>query len=73
MKRNAFLEQYKRESLGDDTVEEFESARGVLQNLVDEYIACESPDYLDRDDQIENVREPTSASVFDVSSRLEYS
>ncbi|KAJ3342080.1 gamma-tubulin [Kappamyces sp. JEL0680] len=46
-KRNAFLEQYKRETNAGDAMEEFDSSREVVQNLINEYVACESPSYLD--------------------------
>ena len=45
-KRNAFLEQYKRESIGGDAMEEMDSSRETVQSLISEYTACESPDYL---------------------------
>ena len=45
-KRNAFLEQYKKEALGSDALEEFDSSREVVQNLIAEYQACETPDYV---------------------------
>lgn len=44
-KRNAFLEQYKREAIFSDGLEEFDDSRVILQELVDDYQACESPDY----------------------------
>ena len=46
LKRSAFLEQYKRETSAGDALEEFNSSREVVQNLISEYTACESPDYL---------------------------
>ncbi|KAJ3413942.1 gamma-tubulin [Chytridiales sp. JEL 0842] len=45
-KRNAFLEQYKRETLFAEGLEEFDSSREVVQELIGEYEACESPDYV---------------------------
>jgi tubulin gamma len=45
-KRNAFVEQYKKESIGNDALEEFDSARDVVQDLIGEYLACETPDYV---------------------------
>ncbi|KAI8855306.1 Tubulin/FtsZ, GTPase domain-containing protein [Chytridium lagenaria] len=45
-KRNAFLDQYKREAMFADSLEEFDSSREVVQELIHEYEACESPDYL---------------------------
>ncbi|TPX35140.1 hypothetical protein SmJEL517_g02387 [Synchytrium microbalum] len=48
-KRNAFLEQYRREPLFADGLEEFDSSREVVQELINEYEACESPDYVNWD------------------------
>ncbi len=45
-KRNAFLEQYKRQAMFMDGLEEFDSSREVVQELIGEYEACESPDYV---------------------------
>ncbi|KAI8901689.1 Tubulin/FtsZ, GTPase domain-containing protein [Globomyces pollinis-pini] len=76
-KRNAFVEQYKREMAIGDVEEELDASRLVVQNLISEYMACESPDYLnwngtdgtDGDDG--DRRMPTSLSHFDVSTRLD--
>lgn len=46
-KRNAFLDNYRREPIFRDNLDEFDSARETVQNLVDEYRACERPDYVD--------------------------
>lgn len=45
-KRNAFVEQYKREAMGSDAMEEFDSSREVVAGLIDEYHAAETPEYL---------------------------
>ncbi|KAL1925620.1 uncharacterized protein VTP21DRAFT_503 [Calcarisporiella thermophila] len=45
-RRNAFLEQYRKESLFADGLEEFDESRQVVQELINEYQACESPDYV---------------------------
>lgn len=45
--RNAFLDNYRREPMFADSLDEFDHARETVQNLVDEYIACERPDYVD--------------------------
>ena len=45
-KRNAFLEQYRREPIFQDGLEEFDSAREVVSELIDEYQAAERPDYV---------------------------
>jgi len=46
-KRNAFLDNYRKEPMFVDNLDEFDSAREVVQSLVDEYRACERPDYVD--------------------------
>lgn len=43
--RNAFLDNYRREPMFADNLDEFDHARETVQNLVDEYRACERPDY----------------------------
>ena len=45
-KRNAFLEQYRREPVFADGLEEFDSAREVVSDLIEEYRAAERPDYV---------------------------
>jgi tubulin gamma len=44
-KRNAFLDNYRREPMFAESLDEFDSSREVVQDLVDEYRACERPDY----------------------------
>ena len=48
-KRNAFLDNYRREPMFRDNLDEFDSARETVQCLVDEYRACERKDYVDYD------------------------
>ena len=45
-KRNAFLDPYRREPMFADSLDEFDHARETVQNLVDEYRACERADYV---------------------------
>ncbi|KAI1315625.1 gamma-tubulin [Mortierella claussenii] len=45
-KRNAFLEPYREGSLFQDGLEEFDDSREVVQDLINEYEACENPDYV---------------------------
>jgi len=45
-KRNAFLEQYKQQPMFADGFEEFDNAREIVKSLEDEYLASESPDYV---------------------------
>ena len=44
--RNAFLDNYRREAVFQDSLDEFDHSREVVQQLVDEYRACERPDYV---------------------------
>lgn len=48
-RRNAFLDNYRREPMFMDNLDEFDSARETVQCLVDEYRACERKDYVDYD------------------------
>ena len=48
-KRNAFLEQYKRETPFADGLGEFDDAKGVVMDLVAEYEEAEEVDYLSRE------------------------
>ncbi|KIW03506.1 tubulin gamma chain [Verruconis gallopava] len=48
-KRNAFLEQYKRERCFEDGLGEFDEARAVVMECVEEYESAEREDYLTRD------------------------
>lgn len=48
-KRNAFLEQYKRETPFADGLGEFDEAREVVQDLIREYEEAEEPDYLSKE------------------------
>jgi tubulin gamma len=45
-RRNAFVEQYRREPLFEDGMEEFDHSREVVQSLIDEYKAAERADYV---------------------------
>jgi len=44
--RNAFIDQYKKEAIFKDGLEEFDDSRAVVSALVNEYKASEKPDYL---------------------------
>ncbi|KAG8956632.1 gamma-tubulin [Tulasnella sp. 424] len=52
-KRNAFLEQYKREKPFAGGFEEFDDSRAVVEELMREYMACESSDYISYADTAE--------------------
>ncbi|OZJ06714.1 Tubulin gamma chain [Bifiguratus adelaidae] len=45
-RRNAFLEQYRKEAMFADGLDEFDESRQVVEELINEYEACESPDYV---------------------------
>ncbi|XP_071698774.1 tubulin gamma-1 chain-like [Rutidosis leptorrhynchoides] len=46
-KRQAFLDKYRSFSLFDgNDLSEFDESRDIIESLVDEYKACESPDYI---------------------------
>lgn len=45
-KRGAFLEPFKREAMFSGSLDEFDSSRAVVQELIDEYRAAERPDYI---------------------------
>jgi tubulin gamma len=45
-KRNAFVENYRKEPMFQDSLDEFDSSREVVQGLIDEYKAAERPDYI---------------------------
>jgi len=45
-KKNAFLDQYKKERMFENGLEEFDDARATCEELIKEYKACESPDYI---------------------------
>jgi len=46
-RRNAFIENYRREPMFADNLDEFDDARDVVTSLRDEYVAAESEDYVD--------------------------
>ncbi|EEB06176.1 gamma-tubulin [Schizosaccharomyces japonicus yFS275] len=45
-KRNAFLDQYRKESIFENSLDEFDNSREVVADLIREYEACEQPEYL---------------------------
>ncbi|EJT46343.1 tubulin gamma chain (Gamma tubulin) [Trichosporon asahii var. asahii CBS 2479] len=45
-KRNAFLDQYRKTEMFADNLDEFDDSRQVVQELTDEYKACESEGYI---------------------------
>ncbi|GFY68614.1 tubulin gamma-1 chain [Trichonephila inaurata madagascariensis] len=45
-KREAFLEQFRKEDMFKDNLDELDNSRETVQQLVDEYVAATSKDYL---------------------------
>ncbi|CAH2063209.1 unnamed protein product [Thlaspi arvense] len=45
-KKQAFLDNYKKFPMFADDLSEFDESRDIIESLVDEYKACESPDYI---------------------------
>jgi len=45
-RRNAFMEQYKKEKVFENSLAEFDDARATAEELLKEYKACESADYI---------------------------
>ncbi|CAB9524929.1 Tubulin gamma-3 chain (Fragment) [Seminavis robusta] len=45
--RNAFLDNYRREPMFQDSLDEFDHARETVVDLMEEYRACERPDYVE--------------------------
>jgi len=54
-KREAFLEQYKKESMFQENLDELDDSRQVVQQLVDEYHAATRSDYITWGTQPQNV------------------
>lgn len=48
-KRNAFMEGYKKTAPFAENLNEFDEAREVVQELIQEYEAAEDADYLNPD------------------------
>lgn len=45
-KREAFLEQFRKEDMFKDNFDELDNSREIVQQLVDEYHAATRPDYI---------------------------
>jgi tubulin gamma len=46
-KRNAFLDNYKKEAIFRDNLDEFDDSKEIVEQLIEEYKAAEKPDYID--------------------------
>ncbi len=45
-KREAFIEQFRKEDMFADNLDEMDDSREVVESLVEEYTAATKPDYL---------------------------
>ncbi|CAE6423080.1 unnamed protein product [Rhizoctonia solani] len=45
-RRNAFMDQYRKERMFEHGLEEFDDSRATVEETMNEYKACESPDYI---------------------------
>lgn len=45
-KREAFLEQFRKEDMFKENFDELDNSREVVQQLIDEYSAATRPDYI---------------------------
>ena len=43
---NAYIEQFRKEDMFSDNLDEMDDSREVVQNLVNEYVAATKPEYL---------------------------
>lgn len=48
-KREAFLDQFRKEDMFKENLDELDSSREVVQDLVDEYIAATQENYATRE------------------------
>ena len=46
-KRNAFIENYKKEKIFEETLQEFDNSQEIVEGLIDEYQAAERTDYME--------------------------
>ena len=46
MRRRAFLDNYEKHTMFAEDLSEFDDSREVVEQLAEEYKACESPDYI---------------------------
>eukprot|EP00245_Coleochaete_scutata_P011319 TRINITY_DN4177_c0_g6_i1.p1 TRINITY_DN4177_c0_g6~~TRINITY_DN4177_c0_g6_i1.p1 ORF type:complete len:280 (+),score=41.73 TRINITY_DN4177_c0_g6_i1:129-842(+) len=63
--RQAFLDNYRKFPMFEDNdLSEFDDSREIVQSLVDEYKACESPDYIKwgMEDRMKQMTETGNAS-----------
>lgn len=56
-RREAFLDNYRQTPIFEHGLEEFDDSREVVQSLIDEYRACERPDYIEY-----GIRQATAAA-----------
>ncbi|KAM3129922.1 Tubulin gamma-1 chain [Paramecium bursaria] len=56
--RNAFVDNYRKEAMFKDTMDEFDDSKNVVEDLMREYKAAESKNYLDYDQDEMRQEEP---------------
>jgi tubulin gamma len=60
-KSGAFLNGYRKENMFSDSLDEFDSSKETVMQLIDEYKACESPEYINYG--IENISSDTKEKI----------
>eukprot|EP00049_Salpingoeca_infusionum_P003102 m.63516 g.63516 ORF g.63516 m.63516 type:complete len:466 (+) comp11953_c0_seq1:86-1483(+) len=63
-KREAFMEQFRKEDMFRENLDEFDDARAVVQGLIDEYKAAETPDYVHWGEAEPGVASPAAAARY---------
>ena len=43
---NAYIEQFRKEEMFSDNLDEMDDSREVVQNMVNEYVSATKPEYL---------------------------
>ena len=67
-KRNAFLDNYRKEPMFMDTLDEFDLARDSVQNVIAEYQACERADYIEYNHPIRSSSRDTTTTTTAISN-----
>ena len=56
-KMNAFIDQYKKEKMFEESLEEFDDSYNVVENLIEEYKNAERPDFVNWNPDMEEEEE----------------
>nr|VDD09219.1 unnamed protein product [Brassica oleracea] len=65
-KKQAFLDNYRKFPMfADNDLSEFDEARDIIESLVYEYKACESPDYIKWGREVSLTGEGNASGVVD--------